>query len=96
MALPSLRVIWGFVLLLIAATAHAQLTANFYKESCPNLENLVIDVVAQAVRNEARMAASLLRLHFHDCFVNVSYTPRTSAPHTHTLSLYIFILVGYR
>lgn len=70
MALPSLRVIWGFVLLLIAATAHAQLTANFYKESCPNLENLVIDVVAQAVRNEARMAASLLRLHFHDCFVN--------------------------
>eukprot|EP00253_Pinus_taeda_P022961 PITA_22961 len=70
MPLPSLRVIWGFVLLLIVATAHAQLTANFYKESCPNLENLVIDVVAQAVRKEARMAASLLRLHFHDCFVN--------------------------
>eukprot|EP00253_Pinus_taeda_P025741 PITA_25741 len=70
MPLPSLRVIWGFVLLLIVATAQAQLTANFYKESCPNLENLVIDVVAQAVRKEARMAASLLRLHFHDCFVN--------------------------
>lgn len=64
------RVICAFVVLLIMATAHAQLTPNFYKESCPNLQNLVIDVVAQAVRKEPRMAASLLRLHFHDCFVN--------------------------
>jgi peroxidase len=77
-----LRVISAFVLLLIMATAHAQLTSNFYKKSCPNLENLVRHVVADAVRKEARMGASLLRLHFHDCFVNVSYIlffPCTSA-----------------
>ncbi|RWW82416.1 hypothetical protein BHE74_00009139 [Ensete ventricosum] len=28
-------------------------------------------VVADALKTEARMAASLLRLHFHDCFVNM-------------------------
>jgi peroxidase len=30
--------------------------------------------VQNALKTEMRMAASLLRLHFHDCFVNVSLT----------------------
>lgn len=87
------RVICAFVVLLIVATAHAQLTPNFYKESCPNLQNLVIDVVAQAVRKEPRMAASLLRLHFHDCFVNVSlYSPHFCASSLSIPIYHYFIL----
>ncbi|CAO2830511.1 unnamed protein product [Amaranthus hypochondriacus] len=42
---------------------------QFYDHSCPQLHNIVKSVVAQAVARDRRMAASLLRLHFHDCFV---------------------------
>ncbi|XP_062144092.1 peroxidase 72-like [Alnus glutinosa] len=42
---------------------------QFYDHSCPRAQQIVKSVVAKAVAKEARMAASLLRLEFHDCFV---------------------------
>ncbi|XP_021718073.1 peroxidase 72-like [Chenopodium quinoa] len=42
---------------------------QFYDHSCPQLQQIVKSIVAQAVARDRRMAASLLRLHFHDCFV---------------------------
>ncbi|CAN1122059.1 Peroxidase 72 [Linum perenne] len=42
---------------------------QFYDYSCPQAQQIVKSVVAKAVSKEPRMAASLLRLHFHDCFV---------------------------
>ncbi|KMT09472.1 hypothetical protein BVRB_6g129440 [Beta vulgaris subsp. vulgaris] len=42
---------------------------QFYDHSCPQVQQIVKSVVAQAVSRDRRMAASLLRLHFHDCFV---------------------------
>nr|AAF63025.1 peroxidase prx13 precursor [Spinacia oleracea] len=42
---------------------------QFYDHSCPKLEDIVWSVLAKVVAKEPRMAASLLRLHFHDCFV---------------------------
>lgn len=42
---------------------------QYYDYSCPQAEDIVMSVVAKAVAKEARMAASLLRVHFHDCFV---------------------------
>ncbi|KAA8531925.1 hypothetical protein F0562_006358 [Nyssa sinensis] len=42
---------------------------QFYDRSCPKAREIVKSVVAKAVAKETRMAASLLRLHFHDCFV---------------------------
>ncbi|KAJ8550110.1 hypothetical protein K7X08_033817 [Anisodus acutangulus] len=42
---------------------------QFYDRSCPQAKEIVKSIVAKAVSKEARMAASLLRLHFHDCFV---------------------------
>lgn len=44
---------------------------QFYDHSCPKAQEIVRSVLAKAVAKEARMAASILRLHFHDCFVQV-------------------------
>ncbi|KAK1271347.1 Peroxidase 68 [Acorus gramineus] len=46
------------------------LSTDFYKKSCPNALPAIKKAVEAAVAKERRMAASLLRLHFHDCFVN--------------------------
>uniref|UniRef100_A0A0E0LPS1 peroxidase n=1 Tax=Oryza punctata TaxID=4537 RepID=A0A0E0LPS1_ORYPU len=58
-------------LLLLAAlvsTATAQLSPTFYDTSCPRAMSIIKSAVTAAVNNEPRMGASLLRLHFHDCF----------------------------
>lgn len=52
---------------------YGYLYPQFYDWSCPNAKEIVKSVVAKAVTREARMAASLLRLHFHDCFVKVNH-----------------------
>ncbi|GAV62471.1 peroxidase domain-containing protein [Cephalotus follicularis] len=58
------------LLVIFVGSTNAQLSTNFYANSCPNLESIVEPVVKAAIKQEARMGASLLRLHFHDCFVN--------------------------
>ena len=50
---------------------HHKLKPWFYDESCPQLFSVVKEEVQKAVKAEKRMAASLVRLHFHDCFVQV-------------------------
>ncbi|XP_021732934.1 peroxidase P7-like [Chenopodium quinoa] len=61
----------SFLWLLICANIiNAQLTPNFYARSCPKLHNIVRTTMALAVAREPRMGASILRLFFHDCFVN--------------------------
>ncbi|KAK6143525.1 hypothetical protein DH2020_023873 [Rehmannia glutinosa] len=47
-----------------------QLSYNFYDMSCPNLQMIVRWGVWEAIKNDTRIAASLLRLQFHDCFVD--------------------------
>jgi len=59
-----------FIICSIANTAHGQLSSSFYDKSCPAALSVVKAAVKQAVAKEQRMGASLLRLHFHDCFVN--------------------------
>jgi len=51
-------------------TSYGQLDYNFYDRSCPMLPMIVRSGVWTALKDDTRMAASLLRLHFHDCFVN--------------------------
>ncbi|XP_062094790.1 cationic peroxidase 1-like [Humulus lupulus] len=55
---------------ILMGVASAQLSSTFYSSSCPNVLSTIKAEVKSAVSNEARMGASLLRLHFHDCFVN--------------------------
>ncbi|KAJ1278714.1 hypothetical protein BS78_04G099700 [Paspalum vaginatum] len=53
----------------LALGAVAQLSPTFYDASCPNLQSIVRSAMAAAVQKEPRMGASILRLFFHDCFV---------------------------
>lgn len=48
----------------------AKLTPNYYDRICPKALPIIRSVVKQAIYREPRIGASLLRLHFHDCFVN--------------------------
>lgn len=61
------------LLLLTAGTSSANLSNNFYSKTCPNLFNAVKSVVKSAVAKEPRIGASILRLFFHDCFVDVIF-----------------------
>ncbi|CAI9758857.1 unnamed protein product [Fraxinus pennsylvanica] len=70
MAMQNASAIRLSLLVLVVGLSSAQLSSNFYSSSCPNLLSTIKTAVDSAVSNEARMGASLLRLHFHDCFVN--------------------------
>jgi len=58
-------------LVLLATVCDAQLSSKFYDSTCPNALSTIRTVIRSAVSKERRMAASLIRLHFHDCFVQV-------------------------
>ncbi|KAJ4708266.1 Peroxidase [Melia azedarach] len=45
------------------------LKPGFYSSSCPNAEDIVRSTVESHFKKDATVAAGLLRLHFHDCFV---------------------------
>ncbi|OEL37515.1 Peroxidase 9, partial [Dichanthelium oligosanthes] len=45
------------------------LSPDYYKFTCPHADEIVVSILKKAIANEPRIAASLLRLLFHDCFV---------------------------
>ncbi|XP_066318275.1 peroxidase 70-like [Miscanthus floridulus] len=55
--------------LLHASAAHGQLSPSFYATTCPMLGLIVRATMIKALLAERRMGASLVRLFFHDCFV---------------------------
>ena len=58
--------------IVLAATANGHdLSARYYEKTCPNVQSVVKSVMAHKVANEPRMGPAILRLFFHDCFVNV-------------------------
>ena len=65
-----------FTAALVLALSHAAhaagLSPSFYDDSCSTTRDIVRRVVQDARVADERIPASLIRLHFHDCFVNVS------------------------
>ncbi|KAK6923641.1 hem peroxidase [Dillenia turbinata] len=45
------------------------LSMNYYLMSCPFADNIVKDTVSEALQSDPSLAAALLRMHFHDCFI---------------------------
>ncbi|CAN8317091.1 unnamed protein product [Cochlearia groenlandica] len=57
-------------LLLQATNPNAQLRPDFYFGTCRPVFDIIGNIIVDELATDPRIAASLLRLHFHDCFVN--------------------------
>jgi peroxidase len=61
--------------LLLAATCRGapdtKLQVGYYQDTCPKAEEIVRAAVSDAVAEDAGIGAGLIRLLFHDCFVEV-------------------------
>ncbi|XP_078160007.1 peroxidase RIP1-like [Carex rostrata] len=71
--MASLSFLLTYLLVLVASSgtlAKAQLDPYFYDKVCPQALPTIKSIIDDTIKQEARMGASLLRLHFHDCFVN--------------------------
>ena len=55
----------------VISFAEAQLELGYYAKSCPRAEEIVQNFVHKHIPNAPSLAAPLLRMQFHDCFVRV-------------------------
>jgi len=72
--MAAARVLPWLITILIAASlvfqgANGALQVGFYDSSCSSAESIVKSAVQSAVSADRTIAASIIRLHFHDCFV---------------------------
>lgn len=61
------------IVVMVLKHSNAQgLKLGFYSKTCPNAESIIRKTTYGFISRAPTLAAPLLRLHFHDCFVRVS------------------------
>lgn len=79
------------LLALQGGRAKAQFFVGFYDTKCPRAESLISLTVQQAVARDPTLAASILRMLFHDCWVQVIILFLPSGT-MHNIKCFIFSL----
>lgn len=70
MGLFSVAMLWLFPIILVSNIwVGNALSLNHYDITCPNVESIVAEVVRDATSRDRTVPATLLRMHFHDCFI---------------------------
>ncbi|KAL6498217.1 Peroxidase 73 [Orobanche gracilis] len=76
--------------ILLTVSASAQLRHNYYKNTCPDVENIVRRAVTAKFRQTFVTVPAVIRLFFHDCFVSgcdasviIASTPDNTAEKDH-------------
>lgn len=83
----SYKQLKAFILLLVClyiVESEAQLQVGFYQSSCGLAELIVKQEVRIGFIKDKGVAAGLVRLHFHDCFVRVRNYTYKHHKHLHT------------
>ena len=53
----------------------AALDAQYYYQTCPEAEKIILDTVRNASMHDPKVPARILRMFFHDCFIRVRHFP---------------------
>ncbi|KAA8526486.1 hypothetical protein F0562_008311 [Nyssa sinensis] len=69
MAIQKLLLVFVFQLMFVLFVNGQGLKLGFYQKTCPSAEAIVKQTTAHFVTRAPSLAAPLLRMHFHDCFV---------------------------
>ncbi|CAA0831068.1 Peroxidase 64 [Striga hermonthica] len=61
----------SLVTIVLSSNFHSSnaLSVNYYQKKCPRAESTIAEVVKEGMTNDKTVAAAILRMHFHDCFI---------------------------